>query len=103
MSFSQARSMASTSRSGSASAGTWEWAVMSPLAPLLVLQAELGELFTHLVHVEAELARGQALALVFLVGNTLLCGFGHLARVSAVHDAYAVVVRDHHVARFDPL
>src|SRR5262245_46133165 len=68
-----------------------------------VLQTQLRELLAHLVHVEAELAGGEALALLFLIGDALLGSFGDFRSLGARHDANAVIIRDDHIARFDAL
>src|SRR5688572_3031381 len=70
---------------------------------LLVLQPHLRKLLAHLVHVEAEHAGSELLALLFLVRGALVGGFSHLRGIRARHDADAVVISDHNVTRLNAL
>src|SRR5690606_19161505 len=65
------------------------------------LEAHVGELLAEAVHVEAELARSEALALVAFVGFALLRRLEHFRGFGALHHAHTVVVGHDHVARLD--
>src|SRR6185437_1786463 len=67
--------------------------------PVAIHQAEARELFPHLIEVEAELARLQALPSLRLPGLARGAGFGDVSRFQPGHDAYPVVVGNDHVSR----
>src|SRR5580700_10510238 len=62
---------------------------------LAILEAECLELLAHFVDIQPELTCSQSLALVGLVGDTLLGGLAHTVRLSpADHDDAVVVCED---------
>src|SRR5262245_60991694 len=83
------------------SSGGWEGAPRRRTS--FVFEPHLRELLAHLVHVEAEHAGSQLLALLFLGRSAFVGGFGHLRGIGARHDADAIVVGHDDVARLDAL
>src|SRR3546814_13235105 len=66
-----------------------------------IFQAHLRELAAHVVNIQPQLAGGQTLTLGLLIRLTRLCLLQHHVRIGTRHDAYAVIIRDDHIARID--
>src|SRR5690606_523108 len=89
--------------------GADDWVIRAFLLPpacgsgfkLDPLQPHVAERLPEAVHVEAELAGGEALALIFLLSLARLGLFEHLGGIGAPDHADAVVVGYDHIARLD--
>src|SRR5580700_10002673 len=67
--------------------------------PSAILEAEGLERFAHFVDVEAELAGGEALALLFLICHALRCSLRDRTGLRTRHDHDTVIIRDDGIAR----